>query len=291
MQSISKSWGHDLAARNRAPRTIKDYQGSLERFTLWCDSQGLDLLGVTRHHIRAWIGHELGQISAKTTNRHYQAIRQFYQWALAEEEVSVDPTKGVPQPRVPESVRPIPPEADIKKLLGDTGADFCGVRDRAILMVLLDCGLRSTEMMSLTLADLDLDEGTILVRVDKSRRGRVVPIGRKAMAAVDKYLRLRAKRPEADQDWLWLGRKGKLSPSGLQQLLERHSKRAGVAHVHPHQLRRAFAHIWLASGGGETDLMAITGWKSRSMINHYTGSLASARAKSAHRKISPGDRL
>ena len=53
---ILKSWGHDLAARNRAPRTIKDYQQSLERFTLWCESQGLDLLAVTRHHIRQWNG-------------------------------------------------------------------------------------------------------------------------------------------------------------------------------------------------------------------------------------------
>ena len=70
---ILKSWGHDLAARNRAERTIKDHQQSLDRFSAWCEAQGLDLLAVTRHHIRQWMAEELGRISAKTTNRHYQA--------------------------------------------------------------------------------------------------------------------------------------------------------------------------------------------------------------------------
>ena len=79
--------------------------------------------------------------------------------------------------------------------------------------------------------------------------------------------------------------------SGLEQLIKRRGRQAGIDGLHPHRFRHSFASTWLADGGQEGDLMFLGGWKSRDVMRRYGRATAAARAQDAHRQRSPGDRL
>lgn len=290
---LRDSFKRDLRLRNRAPRTVAAYVESIDRFADWARGQGLgSVTDVSRHHIRAWLETELDRVSAQTACRHYSATRQWFKWLTAEEEIDANPMDGIPQPAVPEKMTHVPSVDDIRALLkACSGKRFEDRRDAALILVLADGGPRAAEVCGLTVADVDLDAEVLFV-TGKGRRPRGVPLGRKAAAAVDKYLRARTRHPLAGRyEALWLGARGPLGTSGLRQMLLRRGEEAGVPGMHPHALRHYFSDAWLRSGGSESSLMQVTGWKSRQMVDRYGAALAASRAREAHRQHSPGDRL
>ena len=133
-------------------------------------------------------------------------------------------------PAVPGQPVPVLTEEVLRRPLATSaGRDFEARRDRALILLLLDTGGRRAEIAGMRVGDLDFEYGVVLV-VGKGGRDRALPFGNKTSKALDQYLRARARHPHAELEWFWIGRKGRVTASGIAQLLRRLGPEAARPH-------------------------------------------------------------
>lgn len=295
--SVVDDWLTSLRARNRSAATVKSYRKWADQLATFLAAAGMptDVAHVKREHVEAFLASLADRDMAPATRAQaYRSLQQFWKWAEAEGETATSPMARMSPPSVPEQPVPVLAEADLKALLSactkGKGSPYETKRDHALVRLMVDTGMRASEVMGLTLGDVDFDQGVAWV-VGKGARPRACPFGAKTADALRRYVRARQRHPHAASDALWLGLAGPMGTSGLAQILERRSAEAGIGHVHPHMLRHVNAHRFLANGGQETDLMRLMGWRSRQMVGRYAASAADERARDAHKRMALGDKL
>jgi site-specific recombinase XerD len=298
VEQMVTSFRRHLRAENKAEQTVTAYTYAPLQLAEFLRDRGMpsEVANIRREHVEAFLEDLLGRRTAATANNRYRGLVAFFTWLQEEGEIPASPMARMKPPAIPQQPVPVPSTADVQMILkGAAGNDFEDRRDTAIIRLFADSGIRLAELASLQLdgedsSDIDLDSGMVRV-LGKGRRMRVASFGNRTTKAIDRYLRARAQHPDHDSPWLWLGRRGRMTPSGVRQMIWRRSDEAGVPRMHPHSFRHYFSDQFLKAGGQESDLMALNGWASSEMVRRYAASNRSARARDAHKRFSPGDRL
>ncbi len=297
-------------AEGCSPNTIIEYRKDFAHFSRWCGAHGKDdPAKLKANDVKAFLAELRTQpnghgksLSPKTVYNCYVALRSFYRW-LAEETTTPNPMLSVPTPKAaPTVIEPLTREevdAVIKACDGTRQAKTtgrkafamrrdCGPRDKAVVMVLLDSGLRASELCNLTVGDVDLATGRVLVRCGKGGKGRISYLGKAARKSLWRYLSQR-KGGKPD-DPLFLTREDTaLTPDRLQKLFVNLGERADVADLHPHRLRHTFATEFLRNGGNVLGLQRLLGHSSLEMVKRYAA-IADADLAKAHEAGSPADK-
>jgi integrase/recombinase XerD len=225
-----------------------------------------------------------------TINRKTACLRSFYRHLRREDLVNDDPTAALRPPAKSRKLPRVLSYAEVKRLLESVGGgDAMALRDRALLEVMYGCGLRASEATGLDVNDVDLRRGFIRPH-GKGNKERMVPLGREAAGAVQRYLR--AGRPEligsSAQSRLFVNfRGGMLTRQGLYKIIQRHAKEVGLeGKMSPHTLRHSFATHLLSGGCDLRSVQEMLGHADVATTQMYTH-LSGERIREVYFKAHP----
>ena len=274
-----------------SPHTIAAYRSDLAQYQNWLQERGVELHYSGREAILDHLAWRLNAgYQARSTARFLSGLRGFYRFLLREGLIGQDPTLQV---ELPQLGRPLPKslsEADVEALLAapDIGEPI-GLRDRAMLEVLYACGLRVTELISLTLEQVNLRQGVLRV-FGKGSKERLVPLGEEAMVWVARYVR--DSRPllldGKPSDVLFPSLRGEqMTRQTFWYRIKHQARVAGISKsLSPHTLRHAFATHLLNHGANLRVVQMLLGHSDLSTTQIYTH-VARARLQALHEAHHP----
>ena len=314
LRSLVKGFVLTKQTEGKSPRTVEDYDENLRRFLWYADRQGWsdDIRFLTEWQIREFLGYvgtetnrwglegngsETSQCRASHTTLHHYwvTLSNFFNWLVKEGLVAESPAARIrvakPKPKVV-----VPYGSDeIGRMLAvcdydyEHNARFVGSRNRAMALVLLDTGVRLSELVNMRVRDINTGTGYIRV-LGKGSKERVVRIGKVAQKALWRYLMCRGHNAV---EALWLPEEGRpLHNSGVQSLVKRLKERAGVTgEGSVHRFRHSFALSFLRADRNVFNLQYLLGHSDLDMVRRYTSTLGMEDALRAHEKASPADLL
>jgi site-specific recombinase XerD len=291
---LVESFEWHMRAANMSPETLRIRRQSFTDFAAYLERESISLHveAITQEHCNAYLADLMGgrALSPCTARIRHTSLHVLCKWLHEEGEIDVNPMRRVPRPKLEETPPAVMNDGQLARLLKVcAGRDFRARRDTAMIRVLLDCGLRRSELAGMRLDKLDLNGCTI--EISGKTGTRRLPISDTTAAAIDRYLRVREVHNHASLPYLWLSHVGGLTGAGAYEIVRRRAKDAGIGKTWLHLFRHTFAHTWLAEGGQEHDLMRLAGWSSTAMVGRYGASAAHERAMEAHRRLGLGNRV
>ena len=282
-------WLEDGLSRN----TLESYRRDLQKFADWLQKQrGITLLETTHADLQGFLAHLFTQQKAKatSTSRAISSLKRLFRYLLRQNRIAVDPTLQIATPKLPRSLPKSLTEEDVELLLNapDVGTPL-GMRDRTMFEVLYATGLRVSELVSLSVAQVSLDMGVVRV-MGKGSKERLVPLGEEALDWLKRYLQEMRPVLLSGQlsDAMFVTQRGAaMTRQMFWYLIKRHAKQAGlVKPMSPHTLRHAFATHLLNHGADLRVVQMLLGHSDISTTQIYTH-VARERLKALHAKHHP----
>ena len=276
--AISSFLTHVQVEKGLASNTLSAYRRDLAKFEDFARKRKLALTAVNRDHLVDFLASLYRQkLESKTVARHLVTLRNFFRHAQVQELISEDPTALLESPKIRRSLPGYLRLEEVEKLLElpDPKTPL-GLRDRAMLEVLYSTGLRVSELTSLRVTDLDTKVGCVRC-IGKGDKERIVPVGRKALTTVDRYLRegrtaLIGTGRGGGGSYLFVNRRGsRISRVGVWKIFSAYGRRAGLrVPLTPHMLRHSFATHLLERGADLRSVQLMLGHSDISTTQIYT---------------------
>lgn len=287
LADLLESWLIALAGERKSPETRRAYRAGVEQFLAYCAAQGIPA-ELTKPAVVGWVA-SMSEQEAATARLRLTALKRFAVWLAEEEGFDVDAVLTVRAPKLDQKIVNHLSDREVKAMVGAcAGTELRDYRDKALIVLFCDTGLRAAEMLSLTPRDISLPDRSLTVARGKGAKGRRVTFSAKTAAVVDKYVRSRRRAGYGEADALWVSAKGALTYRGLTSALKSRADLAGVGGFHVHRLRHTRAVTWLRAGGSESGLMSQAGWSSRKQIDRYIKSAAEELASDEFDRLSLG---
>jgi integrase/recombinase XerD len=274
--AISAFLTHARVEKGLAANTVSAYRRDLVKFGGFAQKRKLLLEAVSRDDLVDFLAELYRQkLDSKSVARHLVSLRNFFRFAQVQELVSVDPSMHLESPKIRRSLPGHLRLEEVERLLAQPDAKTpLGLRDRAMLEVLYSAGLRVSELVGLRVNDVDTKVGCVRC-IGKGDKERIVPLGKKALGTVEKYLRgargqLISKA--ASSAALFVNRRGRtLSRVGVWKILSSYGRRAGFRMpLTPHMLRHSFATHLLERGADLRSVQLMLGHADISTTQIYT---------------------
>ncbi len=276
--AISAFLTHVRVEKGLSANTISAYGRDMLKFEAFAKKRKLALKSVKRDDLVDFLAdlyrHKL---ESRTVARHLVTLRNFFRYAQISQLITDDPSLNLESPKIRRSLPGYLRLEEVEKLLMQPDEKTSiGLRDRSMLEVLYSSGLRVSELTSLRVMDLDRSAGCVRC-VGKGDKERIVPVGKRAIALVDRYLRdarpkLLAKGQFGNSPILFLNRRGsRLSRVGVWKILSAYGRQAGLrVALTPHTLRHSFATHLLERGADLRSVQLMLGHSDISTTQIYT---------------------
>ncbi len=230
------------------------------------------------------------RLSPQSIETYARAVRAFFGFLCREGFIEYNPAEKVRMPKVPEKVVPTFSQKELERLLAkpERSTDE-GFRDYAILLTLIDTGVRLSELASLQTGDIDYDQNQYKV-MGKGSRERYVPFGYRVGKALVKYKQRHRPKPMGTSNF-WLRRDGRVLPANrIEKLIRMYGKKAGLGRCYAHKLRHTSSVMYLRNGGDVFSLQRKLGHRSLLMTRRYSN-LADSDVRDFHLRYGVADRL